>query len=258
LRFVKVLAVILVITALMAGCGLYAMDRIFDAVFALQMEQLLQDEFLAVMENDDVTLDISGSVSDNGDESPGQESLSVVTDGEASENSSVSTAAEEAKSSGGAFGKETESSVGDDKKESERLKRNAGKEPVSPSDRADGKKTEIPSGKASGDALDTRKNTEAEGHLFDQKDKKTSETVTLDKINSIKAKVSLEDKAKVISILLSRLTSADVDNLKEIAKGGVSSGELNEVKRILKSRITEEEKDILIGIYKKYISLLNS
>jgi len=58
--------------------------------------------------------------------------------------------------------------------------------------------------------------------------------------------------------LLSRLTSADVDNLKEIAKGGVSSGELNEVKRILKSRITEEEKDILIGIYKKYISLLNS
>ncbi|MGE5328467.1 MAG: hypothetical protein ACM3KR_03040 [Deltaproteobacteria bacterium] len=68
-----------------------------------------------------------------------------------------------------------------------------------------------------------------------------------------KIKIDPADKARVISILKSSLTSSDIQELKKIAANRpLTSEKIARAKAILKARLSSEQKNELKAIYRKY------
>ncbi|WP_010276905.1 hypothetical protein [Paenibacillus senegalensis] len=76
-------------------------------------------------------------------------------------------------------------------------------------------------------------------------------TISIEKAEQAQEEISLKDKAKVTSVLLKRLSSSDIKQLKSLASGGLSVEDKRQAKKIILDRLSEEEYNELIAIAAK-------
>lgn len=72
----------------------------------------------------------------------------------------------------------------------------------------------------------------------------------------IEDRISREDKRAIMRLIGSRLTSSDISYLSGLLKGGLSSAEKKEAKKIALSRFSSAEMQEIKGFYRKYIGLI--
>jgi hypothetical protein len=76
--------------------------------------------------------------------------------------------------------------------------------------------------------------------------------ISVEKAENVKENISFAEKAKVMSVMLKRLSASDIKTLQQLASGGLSVEKKREAKEIILKKLTEEEYDELIAIAKKY------
>jgi hypothetical protein len=77
--------------------------------------------------------------------------------------------------------------------------------------------------------------------------------ITASKINEVKDKVSATDKMEAAALALSRLKGSDIDELKAMLPGGLTSEEKARAKEIMYDRFSEEEIERIYEMYGKYM-----
>ncbi len=76
--------------------------------------------------------------------------------------------------------------------------------------------------------------------------------VSVDKAKEIQETATVSEKAKVTSILLSKLSLDDMKTLQQLASGGLSVDKKKEARTLLLEKLSEDEYNELIAIAKKY------
>lgn len=82
--------------------------------------------------------------------------------------------------------------------------------------------------------------------------KKYNPEVSVDKAKEIQETATVSEKAKVTSILLSKLSLDDMKTLQQLASGGLSVDKKKEARTLLLEKLSEDEYNELIAIAKKY------
>ncbi|MEK3658372.1 hypothetical protein NSQ29_02280 [Paenibacillus sp. FSL F4-0236] len=85
----------------------------------------------------------------------------------------------------------------------------------------------------------------------EQKDGYTAQ-VSTDKAKQIQENVTIKDKADVASIVLGQLSVSDINRLKDLAKGGLTTDEKREARSIILGKVSTEQYNELSQIAKKY------
>lgn len=81
--------------------------------------------------------------------------------------------------------------------------------------------------------------------------------VTDEKIARAEKQVSTSDKLLALGIVLKKLKPSDIEKLLGmLRKGKLSQDDINTAKKIIKEKVTEEEKNILKGLFNKYEYLI--
>ncbi|MFK7696939.1 hypothetical protein [Paenibacillus sp. HJGM_3] len=75
--------------------------------------------------------------------------------------------------------------------------------------------------------------------------------ITTDEVNFAQENITLKDKAKVMSVLLKKLSSSDITLFVRMSDNGVTSEEKKQAKEIILKKLTEEEYNELIAIATK-------
>ncbi|WP_342479461.1 hypothetical protein [Paenibacillus sp. FSL F4-0097] len=76
--------------------------------------------------------------------------------------------------------------------------------------------------------------------------------VSTDKAKQIQENVTIKDKADVASIVLGQLSVSDINRLKDLAKGGLTTEEKREARSIILGKVSTEQYNELSQIAKKY------
>jgi hypothetical protein len=76
--------------------------------------------------------------------------------------------------------------------------------------------------------------------------------VSKDKAKQIQENVTIKDKADVASIVLGQLSVSDINRLKDLAKGGLTTEEKREARSIILGKVSTEQYNELSQIAKKY------
>ena len=76
---------------------------------------------------------------------------------------------------------------------------------------------------------------------------------TVDDIEAIKNRVTVEDRIKAALLVLRKLSPGDIALLKSMLKGGISVEEKEQAKQLVYSRFNDEEVQQIKEIYRKYI-----
>lgn len=79
----------------------------------------------------------------------------------------------------------------------------------------------------------------------------TGANITPEQAQKAQEEITLKDKTKVTSVLLSKLSASDIKLFMKMSESGVSSDEKKEAKKIILQKLTEEEYDELIAIAAK-------
>lgn len=99
----------------------------------------------------------------------------------------------------------------------------------------------IPRGTNSPSQTPSSQNVNSSPKIMDEED-----------IINIQKQVSKEDKKKIFNIIYKRLTRDELDRFVYLSKNGVTVAEKAEVKSLLKTRLSSKEIDQLRAIYGKY------
>jgi len=76
--------------------------------------------------------------------------------------------------------------------------------------------------------------------------------VSTDKAKQIQENVTIKDKADFASIVLGQLSVSDINRLKDLAKGGLTTEEKREARSIILGKVSTEQYNELSQIAKKY------
>lgn len=77
-------------------------------------------------------------------------------------------------------------------------------------------------------------------------------SVTTDNAKELEEKVTLGEKAKVVSILTKRLSASDISTMQSLASGGLSGEEKKQARTLMLEKLTEDEYNELVAIAAKY------
>ncbi|WP_028559187.1 hypothetical protein [Paenibacillus pinihumi] len=83
-------------------------------------------------------------------------------------------------------------------------------------------------------------------------EEKYNPNVSVDKAKEIQETATVSEKAKVTSILLSKLSLEDIKTLQQLASGGLSKEKKKEARTLMLEKLSEDEYNELIEIAKKY------
>lgn len=75
--------------------------------------------------------------------------------------------------------------------------------------------------------------------------------ITTEQAQKAQEEITMKEKAKVSSVLLSKLSAADIKLFMKLSENGVSAEEKKEAKKIILQKLTEEEYNELIAIAAK-------
>ncbi len=81
--------------------------------------------------------------------------------------------------------------------------------------------------------------------------------MTVEMMKKAKDEVSAQDKVTAASMVMSRLSSSDINKLKNMLPGGLTAEEKAEAKKIAYSRFTSEEILKIKRLYYKYMTTLS-
>ncbi len=84
-------------------------------------------------------------------------------------------------------------------------------------------------------------------------DKPKEQTITADKIEEIKDKVSFKDKMEISTMVLKRLSTSDINNLRKMTSNGLNDTEVDYAKDLVKSKFTEDEVVKIKDMYNKFM-----
>lgn len=76
--------------------------------------------------------------------------------------------------------------------------------------------------------------------------------VSTDKAKEVEENITLSDKAKVVSTLMSTLSASDISTLQKLASGGLNLEEKKQARSILLEKLTEDQYNELIAIAAKH------
>lgn len=76
--------------------------------------------------------------------------------------------------------------------------------------------------------------------------------ISPDKAKEVQGSVSIKDKADVAAIVAQQLSVSDIKRLQELAKGGLTIEEKREARSIILSKVSEEQYNELAQVAKKY------
>lgn len=76
--------------------------------------------------------------------------------------------------------------------------------------------------------------------------------VSVDKAKDVQEKITVSEKAQLTSVFLKQLSMSDIQELQELAKGGLGMDEKKKARSIILAKLTPEQYDELIQIAKKY------
>lgn len=82
----------------------------------------------------------------------------------------------------------------------------------------------------------------------------TKPAISVDKMQEIKDKVTATDKVSTATMVLSRLSASDVNELKSLIPGGLTDAEKARAKQICYANFSSEEIVKIKQIYKKYMN----
>ena len=83
-------------------------------------------------------------------------------------------------------------------------------------------------------------------------EKKDASSQEKGKPTSVPEKIDMSDRAEVMAIVSSRLTSGDIKRLQGLAQGGFTPEEKREAKAIVRARLSGDEIERLKAISRKY------
>ncbi|WP_372814222.1 hypothetical protein [Paenibacillus sp.] len=79
-----------------------------------------------------------------------------------------------------------------------------------------------------------------------------SATISEEKAEKVKDEITIAEKAKITSMLLSKLSPSELKLFAQMASNGLSLEEKKEAKKIILNKLSEDEYNQLIGIAAKY------
>jgi len=85
------------------------------------------------------------------------------------------------------------------------------------------------------------------------KDKTETKIITVEKANEIKEQVTTKDKVTAAALVVKRLSSEDISELKELMNGGLTAEKKKEAVKIAYERFTAEEIVQIKELYHKYM-----
>lgn len=109
--------------------------------------------------------------------------------------------------------------------------------------------------KTSGETTASTTSEPTKAPSSDQKDGSSdgyTAQVSTDKAKQIQENVTIKDKADVASIVLGQLSVSDINRLKDLAKGGLTTEEKREARSIILGKVSTEQYNELSQIAKKY------
>lgn len=76
--------------------------------------------------------------------------------------------------------------------------------------------------------------------------------ISVDKAEEVQENISFSEKTKVMTIMLSKLSTSDIKTLQQLASGGLTVEKKKEAKELILEKLSEDEYNELIAIAKKY------
>lgn len=76
--------------------------------------------------------------------------------------------------------------------------------------------------------------------------------VSSDSFQSMKDKISNEDKMKLFSLLVTKLPEQDVQTISQLVEDGITNDELNQIDAIIQKSLSKEEYKEVLAILQKY------
>mgnify|MGYP001248597438 FL=1 len=74
----------------------------------------------------------------------------------------------------------------------------------------------------------------------------------MDKAEEVQENISFSEKTKVMTIMLSKLSTSDIKTLQQLASGGLTVEKKKEAKALILEKLSEDEYNELIAIAQKY------
>lgn len=79
-----------------------------------------------------------------------------------------------------------------------------------------------------------------------------SAEITPDKAQHVQDQITINERARLVSIMMGKLDFNDIKSLQELASGGLSNEEKKQVRDLILEKLSPEEYDELIAIAQKY------
>ncbi|MBN2980648.1 hypothetical protein [Cohnella algarum] len=76
--------------------------------------------------------------------------------------------------------------------------------------------------------------------------------ISVDKAEEVQENISFSEKTKVMTIMLSKLSTSDIKTLQQLASGGLTVEKKKEAKALILEKLSEDEYNELIAIAQKY------
>ncbi|WP_139787078.1 hypothetical protein [Cohnella massiliensis] len=76
--------------------------------------------------------------------------------------------------------------------------------------------------------------------------------ISVEKAEEVQESITFSEKTKVMTIMLSKLSTSDIKTLQQLSSGGLTSEKKKEAKEIILQKLSEDEYNELIAIAKKY------
>lgn len=84
--------------------------------------------------------------------------------------------------------------------------------------------------------------------------KEKKQEVTVEKMNEVKDKVTVQDKVAAAAMVMGKLSSSEINKLKGMLSGGLTKEEKEEAKKIAFSNFSNEEIKQIKEMYSKYMT----
>ncbi len=91
-------------------------------------------------------------------------------------------------------------------------------------------------------------------NVGEEKNKPSSPVVTVKKMQEVKEKVTPQDKISAAAMVMSKLSSDDIDELQGMLAGGLTAEEKSKAKSIAYSKFSGKEIEEIKKIYHKYMN----
>ena len=101
--------------------------------------------------------------------------------------------------------------------------------------------------------IEAIKSDSTDNDIFVSSDDDQTNAITVEQLEAAKENVSETDKIKAAGIIMKRLSTDEINELRKMANGGITAEEKRKAKELIYDRLTDNEIHEIEEMYKKYI-----